>query len=104
MNLLKKWLFRLVLLVIFVVALLAASDNSHEVPLTFLEYQSPEWPISWWMLASFVVGVIFGTLINTWSNTKLRVRARKANKQVEITNRELDRTKSDSAAVALATE
>ena len=101
MNLIKKWLFRLVLLVVFVVALLAASDNSNEVPLTFLEYQTPEWPISWWMLASFVIGVLFGTLLNSWSNTRLRVSARKANKQVEKTNRELDRTKTQSAVAVV---
>ena len=101
MNLIKKWLFRLVLLIVFVVALLAASDNSHEVPLTFLEYQSPEWPISWWMLAAFIVGVLFGTLLNTWSNTKLRVSVRKANKQVDKTNSELDKTKSESTALVV---
>jgi len=99
MNLIKKWLFRLVLLIVFVVALVAAADNSHEVPLTFLEYQTPLWPISWWMLAAFVVGVLFGSLLNTWSNTRLRVSASRANKQVEKTKRELDKSKSDSAIV-----
>ena len=99
MNLIKKWLFRLVLLVVFVIALLAASDNSHEVPLTFLEYQTPEWPISWWMLAAFIIGVFFGTLLNTWSNTKLRVSARNAKKQAEKTTRELDQTKSESTSL-----
>ncbi len=99
MNLIKKWLFRLVLLIVFVVALVAAADNSHEVPLTFLEYQTPLWPISWWMLAAFVVGVLFGSLLNAWSNTRLRVSTSRANKQVEKTKRELDKSKSDSAIV-----
>ena len=99
MNLIKKWLFRLVLLIVFVIALLAASDNSHEVPLTFLEYQTPSWPISWWMLAAFVSGVLFGTLLNTWSNTRLRFSARTANQQAEKKSRELDKTKAESAIV-----
>ncbi len=99
MNLIKKWLFRALLLVVFVVALLAASDNSVEVPLTFLEYQTPEWPISWWMLAAFVVGALFGTLFNSWSNTKLRMNARSANKQAAKTTRELDKTKAASLPV-----
>ncbi|MBQ74741.1 MAG: hypothetical protein CMQ20_06915 [Gammaproteobacteria bacterium] len=90
MTLLKKWLFRLVLLGIFIVTLLLASDNSTEVPLTFLEYQTPVWPISWWMLSAFVTGVLFGTLLNTWSNTKLRIRARNAKRQAKKSAHELN--------------
>jgi uncharacterized integral membrane protein len=90
MNFLKKWLFRIVLFVVFVVALLAASDNSQEVPLTFLDYQTPAWPVSWWMLLAFVVGVGFGLMLNFVSNTKLRMDARKASKTVAKTSKELD--------------
>lgn len=82
MNLIKRWLFRLLLLVIFVVALLAAADNSQQARLGFLGYQTPEWPLSWWMLTAFVVGVLFGVLLNTWSNARLRFKARQANRQV----------------------
>ena len=100
MNLLKKWLFRILLLLVFVVALLLASDNSNEVPLRFLDYQTPMWPISWWMLTAFVIGVLFGTLLNTWSNTKLRISTRNANKQVEKSAKELDKTRAQSLPVA----
>ena len=100
MTLLKKWLFRLLLLLVFVVALLLASDNSNEVPLRLLDYQTPVWPISWWMLTAFVIGVLFGTLLNTWSNTKLRISARNANKQVEKSAKELDKTRAQSLPVA----
>jgi len=100
MTLLKKWLFRLVLLMIFIVALLLASDNSNVVPLRFLDYQTPVWPISWWMLTAFVIGVLFSTLLNTWSNTKLRISARSANKQVEKSTKELDKTRAQSLPVA----
>jgi uncharacterized integral membrane protein len=103
MNLIKKWLFRLLVVLVFVAAMLAASDNSTEVPLTFLEYKTPEWPISWWMLSAFVFGVLFGTLLNTWSNTKLRLNARSANKKVEKTVRELDKTKSEPLPIELKT-
>lgn len=81
MEFIKRWLFRLLLLVIFVVALLAASDNSQEARLGFLGYETPEWPLSWWMLTAFVVGVLFGVLLNAWSNTKLRLKARQAKRQ-----------------------
>lgn len=100
MNLIKKWLFRLLVVFVFVAALLAASDNSTEVPLSFLDYKTPDWPISWWMLSAFVIGVLFGTLLNTWSNTKLRMNARSANKRVDKTVRELDKKKAEPLPVA----
>ena len=96
MTLLKKWLFRLLLFGVFIAALVGASDNSTEVPLTFLDDQTPVWPISWWMLAAFVIGVLFGTLLNTWSNTKLRISARNANKQVKKSAKELDKSRAQS--------
>jgi len=90
MKILKSLVFRLVALILFVVALLAASDNSEEVSLTFLDFVTPSWPISWWVLSAFVCGVIFASLVNTWANTRLRLVARKANKMIEKTNRDID--------------
>lgn len=96
MQFLKKWSFRFLLVLVFVVAMLAASDNSQEVPLTFLDYQTPVWPISWWMLLAFLVGVVFGNILNIWSNTRLRMNARQANKQVEKTAKELDKARAET--------
>ena len=65
MGFIKKTLFLFIALVAFLVALLAAADNSAEVALRFLEYETPVWPISWWMISAFVVGVVFGNCL-TW--------------------------------------
>ena len=78
MNLVKKWLLRLVIFIVFVVALVAATDNSQEVALTFLGMQTPTAPLSWWVLAAFLAGVLFGIVINFMTNTRLRMAARKA--------------------------
>lgn len=86
MNFLKKWTLRLLLVVVFLVALLAASDNSEMVRLTFLDFETPAWPVSWWMLLAFVLGVGFGLLLNAWSNIRLRYKARQAGKQVARTD------------------
>ncbi|MBD3649357.1 MAG: LapA family protein [Pseudomonadales bacterium] len=85
MNFLKRWALRLLLVVVFLVALLAASDNSEMVSLSFLDWQTPPLPISWWMLLAFVIGTGFGLLLKTWSNTKLRYKARQAGKQAART-------------------
>ena len=94
MNLLKKSVFWFVAVIVFLVALLAAADNSEEVALRFLSFETPVWPISWWMLLAFVVGVLFGNLLNLVSNTRLRMHARTASKTAEIRARELDQARA----------
>ena len=94
MSFIKKTLFLFIALVAFLVALLVAADNSAEVALRFLEYETPVWPISWWMLTAFVIGVIFGNLLNLMSNTRLRMDVRRANKAAEGRTRELDQARA----------
>ncbi|HAK53494.1 MAG TPA: hypothetical protein DCM54_16565 [Gammaproteobacteria bacterium] len=97
MNLVKKWLFRVVLFIIFLVALVAASENSTEVSLNFLDYRTPEWPVSWWVLTAFVIGLGFGSLLNLFSNTRLRLRHRSAEKKIAATNQQLDHIKAETS-------
>ncbi|MBO6556964.1 MAG: LapA family protein [Pseudomonadales bacterium] len=94
MNFIKRTFLMLIALIAAVVALLAAADNSDEVALKFLDYQSPVWPISWWILTAFVIGVLFGTVLNLVSNTRLRMDVRKANKTAAGRTKELDQAKA----------
>ena len=94
MGFIKKTLFLFIALIAFLVALLAAADNSAEVALRFLEYETPVWPISWWMLTAFVIGVVFGNLLNLVSNTRLRLDARRARKTADCRTLELDQAKA----------
>jgi uncharacterized integral membrane protein len=96
MKLIKKWVFLLLLIAVFAITLVAASENSSEVSLYFLEYESFTWPVSWWMLSAFVGGVLFGSLLNLFSNTRLRLRHRAAEKKVVLTARELDAERARS--------
>ncbi|MFP6802649.1 MAG: LapA family protein [Pseudomonadales bacterium] len=96
MGFIKKALFLFIALVAFLVALLAAADNSAEVALRFLEYETPVWPISWWMISAFVVGVVFGNLLNVVSNTRLRMEARRERKTAEGRTQELDQAKAQT--------
>lgn len=91
MTVIKRWLFRLLIVVIFVVALLAASDNSEAVSLAFLSYETPRWPVSWWVLSGFVIGVLFGLLLSLVGTTRLKLDKRRAEKAVARGNRDLDR-------------
>ena len=103
MGFIKKILFLFVALVAFLVAFLAAADNSAEVALRFLEYESPVWPISWWMIAAFVVGVAFGNLLNVVSNTRLRMESRRDRKIAQGRIKDLDQVKAQTKADSVST-
>jgi putative membrane protein len=98
MKLVKTLLFWFVAIIVFFVALLAAVDNSAAVALTFMDWSTPEAPISCWVLASFVIGVLFASMINIWTNTRLRLKARSANKQVNKVNSNLDKVRAQASA------
>jgi uncharacterized integral membrane protein len=98
MDLIKKWLLRIVIFIVFIAALIAASDNSQEVALGFLGYETAEWPVSWWVLTAFVLGVLFGLLLNFLSNTQLRLDARKASKEVSRTHKALDKERATAVS------
>jgi len=100
MTYIRKVLFFVLAVFLFIVALLAAADNSDAVALKFLEWESPVWPISWWMLMAFVIGVLFGMLINVYSNTRLRLDARNANKVAANRTKELDQAKAIPATAS----
>lgn len=96
MNFVKKWLFRLFLLAVCVVAFLAASDNSSEVSLVFLDSESPKWPISWWILSGFVIGIGFGLMLNTVSITRMKLELRSTKKQISKSNVALDGLRAEN--------
>ena len=103
MGFVKKALFLFIALVAFLVALLAAADNSAEVALRFLEYESPVWPIFWWMISAFVVGVVFGNLLNVVSNASLRMEFRRERKIAQGRTQDLDKLKAQTKATPIST-
>jgi uncharacterized membrane protein YciS (DUF1049 family) len=49
------------------------------------------------MLSAFVAGLFLGSVLNLFSNTKLRLKHRVAEKKVVATTRELDQVRATSA-------
>ena len=95
MKIVKSLLFKFAAVLVFFSALLAASYNSQEVSLTFGSSSTPALPLSVWVLGSFVLGAVFSALINTWSNTRLRLDNRRANKLVQKTNKTIDQVRAE---------
>ena len=99
MTFIRKTLFLIVAPIVFVVALLAAADNSDEVALRFLDHESHAWPISWWMLIAFLLGVLVGALLNLAANLRLRMDVRRAGKVADDRGRELDRVRAGTGGL-----
>ena len=99
LTFLKKWVFRLFLVLIAFFTVIAAADNSTPVPLFFLGYESWALPVSGWVLVSFVLGGLFGMATNVWTNTRLRLSARQSSKEAKLHGKALDQARASNLPV-----
>ncbi|MGA1103706.1 MAG: hypothetical protein ACO3T7_08765 [Pseudomonadales bacterium] len=67
MHWVKSFIARLALLALGVVAFVLATENSDPVVLRLLEFESEAWPISWWIVISFFVGVLVDQVLSSAS-------------------------------------
>ena len=70
---LKRVITRIVLAFLFIAAFILATENSDAVSLKLLHLETEGWPVSWWMVLSFFLGVSIGQLIsnvNRWLTRK----------------------------------
>ena len=99
-----KWISRLfwflLLAAMFLLALLTV--NQQKVELTFLDWQTPELSVFWWLLIAFGVGLSLGLIAAMINSTKHSLRHRRANKELKARDKELDalRKALDDAAPA----
>lgn len=96
MNWLKTLVLVLAMLLFFLLAALTA--NQQEMPLYFAKWQTPiVLSMFWWLLAAFVIGLLFGLLNGAWFNVKHRLSNRRLKRQLEQANAELERVQSLSS-------
>ena len=93
----KKWFFRFLLILLSVLALLIAVENSSEVVITVLTYPIPSLPLSWLIIAVFVFGFVIGSLLNVVYIARARLRTRELERQVSAAKSEIDRLKAASS-------
>ena len=94
MAFIKKWIFRLILLLVSLLAMLLASENNAEVVITILSYPTPPLPVSWWVILAFVIGFATASLSNLVSNARSRLKYREIDKEVLVIKHELDQVKA----------
>lgn len=99
MTLLRRLVFWALAALAFIVALLAAVDNSNAVTLHFLRFESSAWPLSWWLLTAFLLGTLFGILLSFYSNLKLRLTAHAANRTAEKRRKALESAQAKPSAL-----
>ena len=70
---LKRVITRIVLAFLVIAGFILATENSDAVSLKLLHFETEAWPVSWWMVLSFFLGVLIGQLIsnvNRWFTRK----------------------------------
>jgi len=96
MKLINSLIFKLTVLLVIIIVLLAAVDNSQDVALKFLDFSTFELPLLGWVIIAFVSGIICASVVNMWTNTRLKLKIRSANKQVNQANDALDEARGQA--------
>ena len=94
MTYLKKLLSGTLLFVLFIFGLIYGTDNSTPVALAFLNWNTPMWPVSWWVLVAFALGTGFGFLLSVGMNVRAKVDTLKTKKEFQKSKDELDKLRT----------
>ena len=87
MSWLARVFWAVLAIIVFFLAMLAV--NQDPVVLHFLNWQTPEWSVFWWLLAAFLLGLLLGLLGITVLTTRLSLKNRKLAKQLGQAEQEL---------------
>ena len=96
MGLFKRSLLRLVAGILFVIVLVAASENSDPVTLKFLDLESGALPVAWWLLGSFLAGWLLSSMFGYITTIGLRKQVRQTNKVNSQDNQKLEQSPPQS--------
>lgn len=86
------WLVRLFwgLLALGLFLLAALAVNQEPIALKFLNWQSPQVSVFWWLLGAFGLGLGLGLLGTLVANTRLRLLNRRLGKELTRAEKALD--------------
>jgi uncharacterized integral membrane protein len=96
-----RWIWNVLVAVLFVLVLLlsilAVSDNSEAVALRLLRWETPAISIYWWLVASLVIGMVFGWLTSLRAKVRLTLQARQLRRELEQSRRNAAREPASPA-------
>lgn len=92
MKTLARLFWAALAVLLFCFALLAV--NQTQVALRFLDWQTPEVSVFWWLLLAFLLGATVAALGFGLASLRMRLRQRTLNKELDATRRELERLRN----------
>jgi len=92
MKTLARLFWAALAIVLFCFALLAV--NQTQVALRFLDWQTPEVSVFWWLLLAFLLGLVVAALGFGLASLRMRLRQRALNKELDASRRELERLRN----------
>ena len=93
---LKFALILLALLALALVGFMLGIDNRTPVSLRFLNKESPEAAVSWWLYGAFVAGMLTGLLFCGLSLARSKLNERRLTRSVRQQDRELHRLRNNA--------
>ena len=94
MRFLQKLGFYPVLVLVALSCFWFGIENSDDVSLVFFGYATVQAPVTLWVLSAFVLGVVFASFVNMWTNVGLRRDAAKVKSQLLKTNLAMDKVQA----------
>ncbi|UAW97333.1 LapA family protein [Halopseudomonas nanhaiensis] len=95
-----QWLKRAALVIVLLIVALATLDfmleNQKEVTLQFLEAQSPALPLSLFIVVAFILGSLLGIFVGWLITTRLRLRLRAQNNELNRYRKEIDNLRTQA--------
>ncbi len=95
----RRWLRNIVLAVVLLgviaIGLILGIDNQTPMTVRFLNYQGPQWPSFWWLLAAFGSGTLLGLALCAASLLRNRVSQRRLRRSLRRSELELDQLRGD---------
>ncbi|QJD57762.1 LapA family protein [Pseudomonas sp. gcc21] len=95
-----QWLKRVALIIVSLLVALATLDfvleNQQGVSLQFLEMQSPEFPLSLFIVLAFIAGSLLGIFIGWLVTTRLRLRLMVQNNELNRHRKEIDKLRTQA--------
>ena len=95
-----QWLKRAVLIIVLLLVALATIDfmleNQQSIALQFLEFSSPELPISLFIVIAFILGSLLGILIGWLITTRLRLRLMVQSNELSRYRKEIDKLRTQA--------
>lgn len=94
------WLKRALLIIVLLLVALATMDfmleNQQTTTLQFLEVQSPELPLSIYIVFAFILGSILGVFIGWLITTRLRLKLMMQSNELNRYRKEVDKLRTQA--------